>query len=55
MKNILMRSCDECGVSVYENEKEIFDGMCPNCYDNYYKEAIKNKKCMSSKELLNQV
>ena len=36
--------CLECGMPIYNYEVDLLDGLCPKCYDVYYKELIKEGK-----------
>ena len=45
------RTCVECGLCLYEHECELLDGMCPKCYNKYFKIAIGNG-CKNSGEII---
>lgn len=38
---VYYKSCEVCGVSLTEEEFYNQDGMCPTCFNEYFKEAIK--------------
>ena len=40
--------------SVHYNEADLLDGLCPKCYEIYYKELIKDGLCLSYAELLSR-
>ena len=45
------RTCVECGLCLCEHECDLLDGMCPKCYNEYFKVAIGNG-CKKSDEIL---
>ena len=45
------RTCDKCGLCLYEHEWELLYGMCPECYNEYFKTAIGNG-CKKGDEIL---
>ena len=47
------RACVECGLCLYEHEWELLDGMCPKCYNEYFKLTIA-KGCKKSDEIIRE-
>ena len=52
MGKICEYGCLECGMPIYNYEGDLLDGLCPKCYEVYYKELIKEGLCLSYTELL---
>ena len=51
MNKICEYGCLECGMPIYNYEVDLLDGLCPKCYDKYFKIAIGNG-CKKSSEIL---
>lgn len=45
------KTCVDCGLCLYEHECELLGGLCPKCYNKYFKIAIGNG-CKNSDEIL---
>ena len=54
MDKICEYGCLECGMPIYNYEVDLLDGLCPKCYEVYYKELINEGLCLSYAELLSR-
>ena len=54
LNKICEYGCLECGMPIYNYEVDLLDGLCPKCYEVYYKELIKEGLCLSYAELLSR-
>ena len=52
MNKICEYGCLECGMPIYNYEVNLLDGLCPMCYEVYYKKLIEEGLCLSYTELL---
>ena len=52
LSKICEYGCLECGMPIYNYEVDLLDGLCPRCYDSYYKELelVKQQYGEDSKE-----